>query len=520
MGIPPCDAGRLEMDIMFKGNAPHRGPALLVALGLGLGSLAGCGEGMDPGETAEPVTPSSESMGQSEADLYVASTTLWRPMNVPVCWENPGANDGTQRQWVRNAVARTWEARSGVRFTGWGTCPASSSGIRINISDTGPHVKGLGNRLNGMAQGMVLNFTFNNWSQSCQGQLQYCIDAIAVHEFGHAMGFAHEQNRPDRPSTCTEPAQGSSGDWLIGPWDLGSVMNYCNPQWNGDGNLSATDQEGARLTYGVTWESLGGVLVGGPGATSWGSGHLDVFIRGTDNALWHRWYGNGFWAEWESLGGVLASEPAAVSWGPGRIDIFARGTDGSLVTRWYTNGTWSSWVSLGGQIVGKPTAVSWGPNHLDVYVRGTDNALWHRWYSGGAWSYWESLGGTLTSEPAATAWSSGRVDVFARGSDGSLITKWYSGGFWSSSWVSLGGQLVGAPAVESFGPDHLDVYVRGIDNALHHRRYGSGSWAGWEWLGGELTSSPSVASWGTGRLDVFYRGPDGALRHSWFNNGW
>ncbi|MFP2927054.1 M12 family metallopeptidase [Pyxidicoccus sp. 3LG] len=269
---------------MFTGNS--RGPVgLLAALGVGLGSLSGCG-----GETEQPApdeltSAPVESMRNTASDLYVASARLWRPMTVAVCWENPATGNATQRQWVRNAVVRTWEARSGVRFTGWGTCPATSTGIRINISDTGPHVKALGNGLNGMAQGMVLNFTFANWGQSCQSQLQYCIDAIAVHEFGHAMGYAHEQNRPDRPSTCTEPAQGSSGDWLIGPWDLSSVMNYCNPDWNGNGNLSATDVYGAQVTYGVPWESLGGSFNSGPAVASWGVNRLDCSAGAGQPAL-------------------------------------------------------------------------------------------------------------------------------------------------------------------------------------------------------------------------------------------
>ena len=38
------------------------------------------------------------------------------------------------------------------------------------------------------------------------------------------------------------------------------------------------------------WESLGGKLTSGPAAASWSEGRLDVFARGTDNALWHRWY--------------------------------------------------------------------------------------------------------------------------------------------------------------------------------------------------------------------------------------
>ena len=82
------------------------------------------------------------------------------------------------------------------------------------------------------------------------------------------------------------------------------------------------------------WESQGGVLTSGPGASSWAPGRLDVFGRGTDSALWHKWYEGG-WGDWESLGGTLTSSPAAVSWGPGRIDVFARGTDSALWHTWY-----------------------------------------------------------------------------------------------------------------------------------------------------------------------------------------
>ncbi len=173
-----------------------------------------------------------------------------------------------------------------------------------------------------------------------------------------------------------------------------------------------------------TWESLGGLLSSSADVCSWAPGRLDVFTRGTDNALWHRWYDGSSWSGWESLGGAITSDPAAVSWGPGRIDVFARGTDYQPHHKWYDGG-WSGWESL--EIMGLgggADASSWGPGRLDVFVRGSDNALWHRWYEGG-WSGWESLGGRLTSDPTAVSWGRDRIDVFGRFPDNALWHRCY-----------------------------------------------------------------------------------------------
>ena len=42
------------------------------------------------------------------------------------------------------------------------------------------------------------------------------------------------------------------------------------------------------------------------------------------------------WGGWESLGGVLPGDeaPTVISWGPNRIDVFARGTDYTLWHKW------------------------------------------------------------------------------------------------------------------------------------------------------------------------------------------
>jgi Common central domain of tyrosinase/Polyphenol oxidase middle domain/Repeat of unknown function (DUF346) len=263
----------------------------------------------------------------------------------------------------------------------------------------------------------------------------------------------------------------------------------------------------------MDWESLGGVLTSGPGVASWASGRLDVFARGTDSALWHKWYENG-WSDWESLGGTLTSSPAAGSWDQGRIDVFARGTDSALWHKWYENG-WSDWESLGGVLTSEPAVCSWAPGRLDVFARGTDSALWHKWYENG-WSDWESLGGVLTSGPAAVSWGLGRIDVFVAGTDSALWHIWYDNGW--GSWESLGGVVTSSPGVSSWASGRLDVFVAGTDSALWHLWYDNG-WGNWESLGGTLISAPGAVSWAPDRIDVFAAGTDSALWHTWWEAG-
>jgi Astacin (Peptidase family M12A) len=189
---------------------------------------------------------------------YILNAAKWTwaplaPKVIFVCWENPQPVFKDQMQAVKTAITASWQAHSALKFDGWDrTCVANSVGIRIRISDEGPHTKDLGKQIDGKPAGMVLNFTFDSWSPACKSQEKYalCVSSIAVHEFGHALGFAHEQNRPDTPGECTQPAQGGSGDQMLTPWDLKSVMNYCNPTYNNDGKLSDGDIKSIQLAYG------------------------------------------------------------------------------------------------------------------------------------------------------------------------------------------------------------------------------------------------------------------------------
>jgi C1A family cysteine protease len=262
------------------------------------------------------------------------------------------------------------------------------------------------------------------------------------------------------------------------------------------------------------FEGLGGVITSKPSAVSWGPNRIDVVARGTDSAVWHRWWDGSSWQGWESLGGTIQGGPAICSWASGRLDMFAVGTDHRMYHKWYQGG-WSAWESLGGQFSSDPCAVSWGPNRIDVFARGLDSAMWHMWWDGAHWNGWESLGGVLDSSPAVSSWSANRLDCFVKGTDSELWHRWWDGAAWSG-WEALHGYLGGDPGAVSWGPNRIDVFYPGVSFHMMHKWWDGAAWSGEEDLGGVLSSGVGVSSWAAGRLDCFVEGTDSQMWHKWY----
>lgn len=186
-------------------------------------------------------------------------------------------------------------------------------------------------------------------------------------------------------------------------WVVSGIFNWLREVWNDDifapitlradissldapnpqgGEVSFKDQGGEyRLYYDwrievlpthptPAWAVMGDEAILSVGVSSWNSEVMDLFVRGTDNQLYYKWYTNsGGWMQgYEQLGGEITFSPAAVSGGGSDlIDVFVAVL--ALVTGFTTR--------YGKAVCGQ-TGKGWGlwiPSPVPVYL-GNRQGTW------------------------------------------------------------------------------------------------------------------------------------------------
>lgn len=254
-------------------NAKHNFQFTMAATTIGCllagGAQTSCAlqaDGQDPSEIA--------TSSRSELYGFTPNITPWANGLVSICTINDV--DKSTVNGIMWRLRDTWGTAANVSFLYQGACTGGyiPNRIEMSVANNVPNPGGncpVGSTWEGPCE---LGFgSYNDWlavtspSASTVANRSYIGPRhTTIHEFGHALGFWHEQDREDNygtngnPIWCTKGAAPIVGGTNYTSWDFDSIMNYCacerdtgpygscglHPQ-----NLSAKDKAGVASVYGA-----------------------------------------------------------------------------------------------------------------------------------------------------------------------------------------------------------------------------------------------------------------------------
>lgn len=187
------------------------------------------------------------------------------PVIIRVCFLNPNdanplpgevatASGAQRREWLRLALKKSWEREARIVFTGWGTCAdeANAASPPYTLGPRRPGVLDENVKIQITSSGGSQNPAHGSWGDYASPavilnlhpaapnntKLRAEIEYLAIHEFGHVLGFYHEEERVDWPTNiagCPRQNWPPSNPWWPVPTELrwgapdrNSVMAYCS----------------------------------------------------------------------------------------------------------------------------------------------------------------------------------------------------------------------------------------------------------------------------------------------------
>lgn len=278
-----------------------------------------------------------------------------------------------------------------------------------------------------------------------------------------------------------------------------------------------------------TMANQGAETTSAPAAVSWGSGRLDVFVRGRNGELYQN-YRERTWSGWRVpdafRGVVLRSAPSCAAWGTNRLSCVALVEGDEGVVHFYWDGAGWARESLGGRATSAPSIVSPGPNQLAVFVAGEGSVLFGMSWVRNQWSAWFNLGGVLLSAPSCAVWPGDpAIQCFVISTQPWLMRQEIRIGQGSvrggpyiriplraqtDNELSIGS----APSAVAVGPRRIGLMLMNFGQALY-----TTTWSGRDEVIWQRTADPFSPMLNTvpscavvaARLECFARGPDSAL---------